>query len=98
LLDSNPTTNSHIFLCGSSGDGKPEILKHYYESYSNKFRFHLDATHAFKPDQSKIDALDQLLDKHHQSEKPLVIEINVEMQIGKFEKTRSLYVERREKN
>mgnify|MGYP005846491303 CR=1 FL=1 len=79
LLDSNPTPDTVIFLCGSSGDGKSEILKRYYESYSNKFRFHLDATHAFKPDQNAIDALDQLFDEHHQSAKPLVIGINVGM-------------------
>jgi DNA phosphorothioation-dependent restriction protein DptF len=79
LLDSNPTPDTVIFLCGSSGDGKSEILKRYYESYSNKFRFHLDATHAFKPDQNAIDALDQLFDEHQQSAKPLVIGINVGM-------------------
>ena len=49
LLESNPTQDTVIFLCGSSGDGKSEILKRYYESYSNNFRFHLDATHAFNP-------------------------------------------------
>jgi DNA phosphorothioation-dependent restriction protein DptF len=79
LLESNPTQDTVIFLCGSSGDGKSEILKRYYENYSNKFRFHLDATHAFKPDQNAIDALDQLFDEHYQSAKPLVIGINVGM-------------------
>jgi len=68
-----------VFLCGSSGDGKSEILKRYYERYSGSYRFHLDATHSFKPDQNAISALDQLFDEHRESRKPLVIGINVGM-------------------
>ncbi len=79
LLDSNLTPDTVIFLCGSSGDGKSEILKRYHETYSKRVRFHLDATHAFKPDQDAIEALDQLFDEHSESEKPLVIGINVGM-------------------
>lgn len=79
LLDSNLTRDTVIFLCGSSGDGKSEILKRYHETYSKRVRFHLDATHAFKPDQDAIEALDQLFDEHRESDKPLVIGINVGM-------------------
>jgi len=79
LLDSSPTPDSIIFLCGSSGDGKSEILKRHYQRYSDEFHFHLDATHAFRPDQNAIDALDQLFDVHRRSEKPLVVGINVGM-------------------
>jgi len=79
LLNSNLSSESVIFLCGSSGDGKSEILKRYYETYSDRIRFHLDATHAFKPDQDAIEALDQLFDEHRESDKPLVIGINVGM-------------------
>jgi len=79
LLDSDLSADSVIFLCGSSGDGKSEILKRYYEGYSGNIRFHLDATHAFKPDQNAIDALDQLFDEHAGSSSPLVIGINVGM-------------------
>ncbi len=41
LLNSNLSSESVIFLCGSSGDGKSEILKRYYEAYSDRIRFHL---------------------------------------------------------
>jgi len=38
-----------LFLCGSSGDGKSEILTRYNQQYSNSIDFHLDATHSFQP-------------------------------------------------
>ncbi|WP_165495796.1 DNA phosphorothioation-dependent restriction protein DptF [Marinobacter halodurans] len=79
LLDSSPPPETVIFLCGSSGDGKSEILKRYHKRYSDEFSFHLDATHAFKPDQNAIQALDQLFEEHKSSEKPLVVGINVGM-------------------
>lgn len=79
LLDSNPASNTVIFLCGSSGDGKSEILKRYHKRYSGEFRFHFDATHAFKPDQNAIQALDQLFEEHKTFEEPLVVGINVGM-------------------
>ena len=79
LLDSSPPPETVIFLCGSSGDGKSEILKRYHKRYSDKFHFHLDATHAFKPDQNAIQALDQLFEEHKSFEKPLVVGINVGM-------------------
>ncbi|HAI1345542.1 TPA: DNA phosphorothioation-dependent restriction protein DptF, partial [Escherichia coli] len=48
-----------IFLCGSSGDGKSEILTRCKSNprYQQHFSFHLDATHSFAPRQSAIDAL-----------------------------------------
>lgn len=79
LLDSSPPPETVIFLCGSSGDGKSEILKRYHKRYSDEFHFHLDATHAFKPDQNAIQALDQLFEEHKSSKKPLVVGINVGM-------------------
>ncbi|EWH04026.1 DNA phosphorothioation-dependent restriction protein DptF [Halomonas sp. ML-15] len=78
-LDSCRGSTSVVFLCGSSGDGKSEILKRYYKDYSEDFFFHLDATHSFRPDQSAIETLDQLFDKYKYSDKPLVIGINVGM-------------------
>ncbi len=78
-LDSNPEPLSIIFLCGSSGDGKSEILKRHYKRYSDKFKFYLDATHSFKPDQNAIQALDQVFDQHREAKKPLVIGVNVGM-------------------
>jgi DNA phosphorothioation-dependent restriction protein DptF len=79
ILASRPISGSIIFLCGSSGDGKSEILKRYYSCYSEAFHFHLDATHSFRPDQNAIEALDQLFDQHKESDKPLVVGINVGM-------------------
>lgn len=78
-LDSHGTPSSVVFLCGSSGDGKSELLKRYYKSYSEDCLFHLDATHSFRPNQSAIEALDQLFDEHKASGKPLVVGINVGM-------------------
>lgn len=68
-----------VFLCGSSGDGKSEILVRYHERYHERYRFHLDATHSFGPRQSAIEALDTLFDDAQQSRRPLVLGINVGM-------------------
>lgn len=68
-----------IFLCGSSGDGKSEILKRCHNKYKNQFRFHLDATHSFAPNQSAIQALDQLLDEVSENPQALILGINVGM-------------------
>ena len=79
LLDSIEYTCPIVFLCGSSGDGKSEILKRYYQGYSGRFDFHLDATHSFRPDQNAIEALDEVFDRYKRSRKPLVVGINVGM-------------------
>ncbi len=63
-----------IFLCGSSGDGKSEILTRCISEYQDKFDFHLDATHSFAPHQSAIQALDEKFDEHKRCLKPLVVE------------------------
>lgn len=68
-----------IFLCGSSGDGKSEILTRSYQEYHSQFHFHLDATHSFAPNQSAIDALNDLFDKRTEYSKPLVLGINIGM-------------------
>ena len=70
-----------IFLCGSSGDGKSEILTRCKSDprYQHKFSFHLDATHSFAPRQSAIDALDDLFDRNHHYSQPLLIGINTGM-------------------
>lgn len=68
-----------IFLCGSSGDGKSEILTRLMAepSYKKNFDFHLDATHSFAPQQSAIDALDELFSQTRS--RPLLIGINTGM-------------------
>ena len=68
-----------VFLCGSSGDGKSEILTRCFNDYSHRFDFHLDATHSFSPNQSAIQALDEKFDQHEADSKPLVIGINIGM-------------------
>lgn len=70
-----------IFLCGSSGDGKSEILTRCQSDprYQRRFSFHLDATHSFAPRQSAIDALNNLFANHHHQSSPLLIGINTGM-------------------
>ncbi len=72
-------SNEIIFLCGSSGDGKSEILTRYSQKYKATHDFHLDATHSFSPNQTAIQALDERFSEFKASEKPLVIGINVGM-------------------
>ncbi|MCM5705052.1 DNA phosphorothioation-dependent restriction protein DptF [Larsenimonas salina] len=79
ILDNSLKKGNILFLCGSSGDGKSELLSRYYEEYSENFIFHLDATHSFKPDQTAVEALDRLFDEHQDWDKPLIIGINVGM-------------------
>ncbi len=68
-----------IFLCGSSGDGKSEILRRHHSVYEHDFLYHLDATHSFKPDQNAVEALNELFDRHQISDKPLIVGINIGM-------------------
>lgn len=68
-----------IFLCGSSGDGKSEILTKYNLTFAQRADFHLDATHSFRPTDSAIQTLDELFSNFEQGEKSLVVGINVGM-------------------
>lgn len=68
-----------IFLCGSSGDGKSEILARCREQYQSNIRFHLDGTHSFSPHQSAVEALDQLFDEIKIDGRALVVGINIGM-------------------
>lgn len=79
ILQSPLSPDTILFLCGSSGDGKSEILRRHYDAYSERYRFHLDATHSFKPDQNAVEALNQLFDEHITSDQPLVVGINIGM-------------------
>lgn len=67
------------FLCGSSGDGKSEILTRCQNLYEGVYTFHLDATHSFAPHQSAIEALDDRFDRSAQDQRPLVVGINIGM-------------------
>ncbi|QMV13587.1 DNA phosphorothioation-dependent restriction protein DptF [Vibrio spartinae] len=71
--------NDIIFLCGSSGDGKSEILTRYSQQYKTTRDFHLDATHSFSPSQTAIQALNNRFIQFKQNDKPLIIGINIGM-------------------
>ena len=68
-----------IFLCGSSGDGKSEILTRYKEDNKSRVDFHLDATHSFTPNQTAIETLDECFSKFKDVGRPLVVGINIGM-------------------
>lgn len=68
-----------IFLCGSSGDGKSEILTKFNKRYASRADFHLDATHSLRPDSTAIQTLDVLFERFEQENKSLVIGINTGM-------------------
>lgn len=68
-----------IFLCGSSGDGKSEILTRYNQQWKSNYDFHLDATHSFKPNQTAIQALDERFSNTKESKRPLIVGINIGM-------------------
>lgn len=72
-------SGEYVFLCGSSGDGKSEILSRHYEEFKKRYTFHLDATHSFSPNQSAIEALNEVFDLAGEGYPPLVIGINIGM-------------------
>ena len=79
------TSSDIIFLCGSSGDGKSEILTRYSSDYANDIEFHLDATHSFEPKKTAIETLNERFTKHRESDKALVVGINIGM-LANFER------------
>lgn len=80
---SNARPGEMLFLCGSSGDGKSEILTRAFNQFRDKVKFHLDATHSFQPHQSAIDALNDLFREVKGGNQPLVLGINIGM-IGNY--------------
>lgn len=74
-----------LFLCGSSGDGKSEILTKYKKEFSQYIDFHLDATHSFSAKTSAIQTLDTVFEKSKVTGRPLVVGINIGM-LGNFER------------
>jgi len=74
-----------IFLCGSSGDGKSEILTKYELAYQETVDFHLDATHSFGPKKTAVDTLNELFKHHQNNNKALAIGINIGM-LANFER------------
>lgn len=73
-----------LFLCGSSGDGKSEIMTRAVKLYGEEvIDFHLDATHSFSPQETAIEALDDRFARSKSTRRPLVVGINVGM-MGNF--------------
>jgi len=69
-----------IFLCGSSGDGKSELLLRAREKFNQPYiKFHLDATHSFAPHDSAVDTLNKLFDEYEVGHHSLIIAINIGM-------------------
>jgi DNA phosphorothioation-dependent restriction protein DptF len=79
LLDDSSDPKRIVFLCGSSGDGKSEILCRVFNQYQDVFEFHLDATHSFSPDKDAIETLNNCFHRHKVSNRPLVMGINIGM-------------------
>ena len=73
------TAKNIICLCGSSGDGKSEILTQLYKKFSRTINFHLDATHSKSQHKSAIDYLNEKFDEFKVNDKPLAIGINIGM-------------------
>ncbi len=68
-----------LFLCGSSGDGKSEILTRYKHQFSESIDFHLDATHSFRPKKTAVDTLNDVFSKYKRNNRPLAVGINIGM-------------------
>lgn len=68
-----------LFLCGSSGDGKSEILTECKKKFGDRAHFHLDATHSFDPKENAVQTLDKVFDRFSSSNKPLIVGINTGM-------------------
>ncbi|KZZ41374.1 hypothetical protein A3755_23530, partial [Oleiphilus sp. HI0085] len=76
----NSSLGDLLFLCGSSGDGKSEILTRLCRNTdSTSIRFHLDATHSKTQHGSAVDCLDNLFDEYEQERFTLAIGINIGM-------------------
>ena len=80
----NAAPKQVFFLCGSSGDGKSELLVQAKAKAKPHVRFHLDATHSFDPHEDAIETLDQLFDEFEAGEFSLVVGINIGM-LGNYE-------------
>jgi len=77
LLEQYKNSTSIIFLSGSSGDGKSAIIGRNQDGYKEYFDSHIDATHSFRPNQSAIEALDEVFTNFKNNKKSLVVGINI---------------------
>ena len=79
LLSTHRDTKSIIFLSGSSGDGKSAIIGQNQMYFDKYFDWHIDATHSFRPDQTAIEALNDVFKDFKVGTKSLVVGINMGM-------------------
>lgn len=68
-----------IMLCGSSGDGKSELIRNHRQQLEPHFDLHVDATHAYSPDKSAIETLNDVIRKSRDRQRHLIIGINMGM-------------------
>lgn len=68
---------SVVFLCGTSGDGKSELIRRVRPEFEATYRFHVDATHSFRPDGTALDALTELFAAD--DPRPLLVGVNLGM-------------------
>lgn len=80
----NSAPKQVFFLCGSSGDGKSELLVNAKKKAKEHVHFHFDATHSFDPHETAVQTLDKLFDQFEQGAFSLVVGINVGM-MGNYE-------------
>ncbi|MEN8636697.1 DNA phosphorothioation-dependent restriction protein DptF [Pseudoalteromonas distincta] len=81
LVESND--NTILFLCGSSGDGKSEVLTRLCNKLEfQNIVFHLDATHGKTQHGTAVDSLNELFDTQKKQQCKLAVGIN----IGMFQK------------
>ena len=68
-----------LFLCGSSGDGKSEVMTRYSQNdkYSESIDFHLDATHSFDPKLDAIETLNERFSEYKVANRSLIVGINL---------------------
>lgn len=81
LLDKvNENSKKVIFVCGSSGDGKSELLLRAKKKFEKPYiKFHLDATHSFEPHDTAIVTLDRIFREFEEGNHSLIIGINIGM-------------------
>ena len=81
-----------LFLCGSSGDGKSELLTQAKLKFGKRITFHLDATHSFDPQGTAIQTLDNVFNSFELGQYPLVVGINAGMMGNYAEEGQNVYV------
>lgn len=80
LSQINSDSKKVIFLCGSSGDGKSELMLRAKQKFTQPYiHFHLDATHSFEPHDNAIVTLDRVFREFEIGNHSLVIGINIGM-------------------